>query len=265
MGYSIEVIKTLKKMFHFLGIDVKKVNNRNFDAILKEIFSVIGLDHPILDVGAHNGSSVRRFRSAFGPKPEIFSFEANPELFKLLKQDHSLSANLKVYNNIVCDKNDEIQAFNIHQTSTGSSSMLALDFNTRFAQRRGVTEETISICNVPTISLDFFTSKLPNSRISLLKIDTQGSELDVLNGAIGLLSRSEVDVIEFELITHSGYVGRGGYFEVLNLLDKNGYKLIAISNDSRWAPSGYFDLLKNPELQFDLIFVSPLVFKKIAV
>jgi FkbM family methyltransferase len=259
------MIKILKRVFQLIGIDVKRINNRNFDAILKEIFLVIGLDHPILDVGAHNGSSVRRFRNVFGPKPDIFSFEANPELYKLLKQDLSLSTNLKVYNYIVCDKDGEIQAFNIHQTSTGSSSMLAVDFNTRFAQRRGVSTETISICNVPTISLDFFASKLPTSRISFLKIDTQGSELDVLNGAVGLLARGEIDVIEFELITHSGYVGRGGYFEVLNLLDKNGYKLIAISNDSRWAPSGSFDLLKNPELQFDLIFVSPLVYNKIAV
>jgi len=98
----------------------------------------------------------------------------------------------------------------------------------------------------------------------LLKIDTQGTELEVLKGASNLLSNSAIDVIELELIVADAYESASGTFEVLAFLDSYGYRLLALSNDGRFCQRGHSDILMNPELQFDVIFVSKKVFEQVS-
>ena len=78
-----------------------------------------------------------------------------------------------------------------------------------------------------------------------------------------MLSKSAIDVIEFELIVTDAYETSIGTFEILTYLDSYGYKLVALSNDGRSCNKGFSDILGNSELQFDLIFVSKVIYKNL--
>ena len=93
-------------------------------------------------------------------------------------------------------------------------------------------------------------------KIDYLKIDTQGTELDVLRGAEELLKLQKIDFIEFEIILTPTYLNMPKWSETLNYLLNFDYYLIALSNDGRFFNLGPYDTLLNPELQIDVIFVS---------
>ena len=253
----------INKLIANLGIEVIRRRDRNFDAILSEIFGTLSPPRVIFDIGAHNGSSILRFRKLFGQSAAIHSFEANPNLVKNLLADFGNGQNVKVCDRAVSDVDKELVSFNVHNTSTGSSSLLGVNQDRKFAKRRNISSSTISRTTVETITLDSYILTNNVQSINLLKIDTQGTELRVLRGAKSLLSKSAIDVIEFELIVMDAYETSIGTFEILTYLDSYGYKLVALSNDGRSCNKGFSDILGNSELQFDLIFVSKVIYKNL--
>lgn len=253
----------INKLIANLGIEVIRHRDRNFDAILLEIFGTLSPPRMIFDIGAHNGSSILRFRKLFGQSAAIHSFEVNPKLVKNLLANFGNDQNVKVCDKAVSDVYRELVSFNVHDTSTGSSSLLEVNQDRRFAKRRNISSSTISRTNVETITLDSYALTNNVQSINLLKIDTQGTELGVLRGAKSLLSKSAIDVIEFELIVMDAYKTSIGTYEILTYLDSYGYKLATLSNDGRSSNKGFSDILGNPELQFDLIFVSKEVYKNL--
>jgi hypothetical protein len=124
-------------------------------------------------------------------------------------------------------------------------------------------DSTITPVTVQSVTLDTHVYSSNFDHVDFLKIDTQGTELEVLMGARNLLAKSAIDVIELELMVTEAYESSSGTYEVLTFLDSYGYKLMALSNDGRFCQKGYLDILKNPELQFDLIFVSSRVFEEL--
>ena len=252
----------INKLIANLGIEVIRRRDRNFDAILSEIFGTLS-PRVIFDIGAHNGSSILRFRKLFGQSNVIHSFEVNPNLVKNLLADFGHDQNVRVCDKAVSDIDRELVSFNVHDTSTGSSSLLEVNQDRKFAKRRNISSSTISRITVETTTLDCYALTNNVQSINLLKIDTQGTELRVLRGAKSLLSKSAIDVIEFELIVMDAYETSIGTFEILTYLDSYGYKLVALSNDSRSNNKGFSDILGNPELQFDLIFVSKVIYKNL--
>jgi FkbM family methyltransferase len=247
-----------------IGIEVIRRRERNFDAVLTDLFKKIPNPTFVIDVGAHNGSSISRFKNLFDHSSQIHSFEANPKLVEQLIAQFGNDKKIEIYQNAVSNIDKQPVTFNIHSTSSGSSSLLNVNQNRRFASRRGVSDATISPISVQSITLDSHVNSSDFDHVNFLKIDTQGTELKVLMGAKNLLSRSAIDVIEFELIVTDAYESVNGTFEALSFLDSYGYRLLALSNDGRFCHRGHLDIIKNPELQFDLIFVSSRIFEEIS-
>lgn len=59
-------------------------------------------------------------------------------------------------------------------------------------------KEPAQIVSVPTVTLDTYCTTRGIDRISLLKIDTEGHDIDVIAGAMGLLRRGAIDILQFE-------------------------------------------------------------------
>lgn len=251
-------------MIRVFGIEVVRRRDRNFDVILSELFNLIGIPQLVIDVGAHNGSSINRFKKLFSESASIHSFEANPNLVEYLVAQFGSDKKIEIYLKAVSNVDRQMLTFNVHNTSTGSSSLLKVNQNRRFARRRNLSDATISPITVQSITLDSHVSASSFNHVNLLKIDTQGTELEVLKGARSLLQKSAIDVIELELIVAEAYESASGTFDVLAFLDSYGYRLFALSNDGRFCQRGHSDILKNPELQFDVIFVSKKVFEQVS-
>ena len=253
----------LRKLLGYFNLQLIRKRERNFDQIIKECFDVIqSTAQIVVDVGAHNGSSIERFNSLLN-NPKIYSFEANPNLASSLVERYK-GSKIQVFNMAVGHTKGRLQ-FNVHKTSTGSSSFLDFNPTQKFSTRRELNEQTVEkiIVEVTTLDLNFYTEEFNRKDIDYLKIDTQGTELDVLRGARNLLENQKIKFIELEVITTPAYLNKENWSSVIDYLLSLNYHLVALSNDSRSFNLGAFDVIKNPELQFDCIFTNNNIYKKL--
>jgi len=84
------------------------------------------------------------------------------------------------------------------------------------------------IIRVETLTLDAYCARNGIRAIDILKLDTQGSELAVLRGAVGLLSGGAIGMIRCEVEIFSLYAGQALFHEVAAFLDRYGYKLAGL-------------------------------------
>ena len=186
------------------------------------------------DVGANIG--VYSWKCAASrPFCGIVSFEPDPKNAEAL---HKTSAAWKLrYHKIVeaaVAETNGHAAFHVDDISgaTGSIERDLPKFNTT---HYGVTPETIE---VPTISLDSFLSA--NNPPTIIKIDVEGTEMRVLQGAAALIDKFH-PILLIETFEHRG--------EIFDFLRSRGYQIF--DSDRRTVPT---------EATFNILSVVPAQF-----
>lgn len=137
----------------------------------------------VLDVGAYIGTHSLAFAAAAGPGGRVIAFEAQPDSFALL------------VNNLAVNGAETVEARLGAVGAPGGSATLALpaidirsprSFGSAALADAPATDPGPSVV-VPAISLD----QLGLERCDLVKIDAEGMESAVLEGAIGLLGKTQ--------------------------------------------------------------------------
>jgi hypothetical protein len=88
------------------------------------------------------------------------------------------------------------------------------------------------------------------THIDLLKIDTQGFDLEVLRGAAEMLCRRAIDTLLVEVNFISLYKGQGSFGEVERFLAEKGYGLLTLYEVNRpnfcmrWATACFRPLVQ---------------------
>ncbi len=95
----------------------------------------------------------------------------------------------------------------------------------------------ISTVRVAAADLDGFCRARGIERISILKLDIQGAEAEVLAGAATLLREARIDILFTELCVVPTYTGQTPLWTVLEMLAGYGYHLFDLYNVRR-APTG---------------------------
>ena len=230
-----------------LGKD--KDDNKVFDNIHKHFISE--KTPLIFDVGAHRGESIERFSSLF-PAAEIHAFEPDPEIFKHIDSQHYAGKDIKVHNLGVSSKKGKLTFFRNLKSST--SGFHAVNTDSSWAKNRsarhGVSPEQFTAQNIQvnTIDLDTYMSENSIDHLNILKLDTQGHEDLVLEGAQSALSRAAIDIIETELILGDAYEKSLQFMDIEKFLLPAGYRLYAIDRGG--------NLLQTPSLSLNAIYVS---------
>ena len=158
-----------------------------------------------IDVGGHVGTTSLPYSRLFA---EVIAFEPNPVSYDLFKKNIEINniTNIQVYNKGIYNKNTDCVI-----TKHGSNSGCYY-----------IKESSNSEGNIPTIRLDDITCDKP---VDFIKIDTEGSELFVLQGGYNLISENK-PLINVETNGCSekyfGY-NKERIFEFLNSLD---YKVL---------------------------------------
>jgi FkbM family methyltransferase len=177
----------------------------------------------VVDVGAAGGGVVALLASSM-PFARIYCFEPNRRAFPALESTFSGSS-VEVRWLALASK--EGQATFYESQNALSSSLLPLDeaalaeHPPRF--REGVTQSRSSTVRVSTLDREMASVPLP---IALLKLDVQGSELDVLAGGRTTLQRT--DGVLTELATHRFYKGGCQYHQIDDYLRSAGFRLADI-------------------------------------
>jgi len=198
----------------------------------------------IFDVGAHVGLAATRYRELF-PEAPIHCFEPYPESFALLEAAVGALEPIELHAIALAEAEGEAE-FSVNRNSA-TNSLLASDARAA-VYWRGDTPRTTGTVTVRTATLDGFCAERSIAGIDILKMDVQGGEYEVLEGARGLLEREGIGLIYMELITAPTYVGQHRLREYLELFDAAGYELFDLYNFGRSL---------GRLLQTDVIVVSP--------
>jgi FkbM family methyltransferase len=145
------------------------------------------------DVGANIGGISIAMSRIVGLKGLVYSFEANPFLLPRLKRDLDANGatNVKVINKAVWSKSGELLPFYCDDSYYASASSLI--------NRQQSTTEVF----VETITIDDFCAE---QRITpdLIKIDVEGAEYNVLQGAKYILEKYQpVVILEYSSCSES--------------------------------------------------------------
>lgn len=207
----------IKKLFNKIGFDIIRINRRYGTDPFLDMTRFVNNDQPmIFDVGANNGQTVKKLRQYFH-NCKINSFEPNPNAFEILKQNVSKMNDVHIWNNGLGSITGQITFF---ENSHSDMSSFLKQGETGW----GVEKE--SIAQVTTI--DQFCAEQKIDFVDILKIDTQGFELEILKGAETIISNNGIGLIYLEVIFSKMYDNLPSLGDLYNLLNKKGYKLVSI-------------------------------------
>ncbi len=176
--------------------------------------------HAFLDVGANAGLFSLAVARAC-PQSRVYAFEPTKQTFDLLKKNILLNGLANVYPvNVALSDQDGEAALNINTTDRDGLNTLLPPVHS-FAKVIGT--ETVR-----TMKLDSFLKHEHVGPIGLIKIDVEGAEALVLQGASSLLSQDPAPLILFEC-------WEGRCEVALRLLTDHGYVVSDASHDMKLA------------------------------
>lgn len=194
----------------------------------------------VVDVGANEGQFALRLDSEVSVR--AFCIEPGSSAATRLNAAISPHDDWKLLRAAVTDVAGDASFF-VSQSDIGSSLLRPLAGQTsRWAQ-------TVGVETVPTVRLDDLAESEGWSRIDLLKVDTQGADLSVLQSAGVLLNASFVGGVLIEANFHKMYEQQASFGDIYNYLIERGFflaELFRYYNQHDWL--WYGDALFLPNL-----------------
>jgi FkbM family methyltransferase len=194
----------------------------------------------IVDVGAHEGEFVRLARRVVGFKGPVSSYEPSAASYELLRQRMAGDPMWTGHRMALGAKNSELE-LNVYPESVFNS------FLTPNVLGRGMF--------APELNAGWTTESAPVRRLDdvldlggtlLLKVDTQGFDMQVIEGAAGVLDR--VAAILVEVPIRPIYDDAPDVIDILRQMADWGYELL-----------GLFPVTRDPDyfrvIEFDGVFV----------
>ena len=231
INYNIEFLfekmndkKNLKHQGHPQDLktrifDLKRINK-------KINFNIKG----ILHIGAHLCEELKEYLELGCKKENIIWIEGDKNLIKECKKKDE---NLRLFNYIVSDKDNEEITFNISNNNKGASSSI-LDFGTHTITHPSLKFIEKRNCKTTTIKKIFEIENI-NNDFNFLTLDIQGAELLALKGMGNLLNN--FDYIQTEV--NEVYVYKKCC--LIDELDSYLKKYNFIRLETFWVGKGYGD------------------------
>ena len=193
-------------------------------------------DKIIFDIGCFRGNFTKNFiknEQKLGLKSSFFLFDPNPNVKNYLKLILK-KEKIKYFNLAIDNSNSEKKFYlnNFFEPSGSSLNTMHKD-DKKWKNSRKIFMQMLqpfksikdfTEINVQTQTLDDFCLNTKIENIDVLKIDTEGNELNVLKGAKRLLSENKINVIYTEIIGT-----KKNFFEkeknIINLLNSYNFEL----------------------------------------
>jgi FkbM family methyltransferase len=251
---DMSLYESLRIAINRLGFDVCRVGPERLGRILPlDLDSLAKGPEIIFDVGANTGRAARFYLKHF-PRASVYSFEPFQQSFEALRADGRL-ASVKAFNVALGSKSEEA----ILHSFKGSelNSLLALDSKASTFLGADQLEPRQEV-SVRVSTLDDFCEEHSIRRIDILKIDTQGYDLEVLRGGRDLIASRRVRVIQVEANFVSLYCGQPSFGELVEYLSEAGYGLVGLydiarnpAGDVKWADAVFCQKSASESLEAD--------------
>ncbi|MEI6414555.1 MAG: FkbM family methyltransferase [Pseudomonadota bacterium] len=202
-----------------------------------------GTGRVLVDVGANCGDMTQLFTSTH-PDARILALEPNPEVHAGLSRRFAANHRVRCIHAALSNGNGTTR-FHVNRIPATSSFFPRVTDSRRYFSSEDALDRMIE---VPTLTLDTLARQENLTHIDLLKLDTQGAERVIFEGAAECLSRQMIDVIYTEFFCIPHYQDAPLLHHLWALLDSHGYSLYDLFK----GPHG-----RNGQLRFgDAIFVS---------
>ncbi len=241
------VTSVLTRIFKLLGLEVHRVGGMfsgggdPLDAV-ERLLSTTDVKH-VFDVGAHKGMMVSRLLSDY-PGCVVHAFEADGRSVSHLESKYRSEPSVRVTPKAVSSKSGFIEFYSNSVDST-SSTLPRNAGGRRYYSASAVEKDRIK---VESVALDEYILAENIDRVSLLKIDIQGGEIEAFKGARQALAEQVIEVIVTEGYFVEHYEGAPSFFDISELLLANGYTCFGVYN-TMWAKNGQMRMC-------DAVFVS---------
>jgi len=191
----------------------KAARSRGFDMIhyapWENLFKAFQIDL-IFDVGANMGQTYDSFRWG-GFNGPIWSFEPNPETFRILEHRSGFSWQRRQY-----AISNQAGQFKFYITEDHKACGLQLPLNGQ--------SSVVKEIDVPAMRLDEFCRKEGfTAKNIFLKVDAEGHDLEVIKGAAGTMDRFPLIMAEVSPVPR--YQDESPLHEFVNFINQLGYRL----------------------------------------
>lgn len=193
----------------------------------KSLFSDIRYELPnftprvIFDVGANIGQSARAYKRHF-PSAQIHCFEPAQDTYKTLTSNLSQFGNIQCYRLALSNNSGNARLHN-----TGASAHFFL-----------TTPDDENSEEVQLETIDSFCKDQQIDHIDFLKIDTEGSDFDVLEGALSMIEQKRVSMIQVECSTNKQNTTHEPLQRFQDFMESHGYLLFNFYEPKANWPTG---------------------------
>ena len=212
--------------------DLRQRGFRFKDALRDQVRLLKGEAHTILDVGANVGDAAAQYRAAL-PGAVVHAFEPHPATLEVLRKRFLHDRGVVVHGTALGSAvaGGTLQSF----SNSAINSLLPLSVSGQCFVEGEV--EARNAVAVPITTLDVFVGAERIERIDVLKIDTQGYEMEVLAGGRQTLTDRKVKLIFCEVNFVDIYEGQASYHSLARTLDEFGFSLFDYY-DFRYSADG---------------------------
>jgi FkbM family methyltransferase len=171
----------------------------------------------VVDVGANIGMISIRSAKLVGPTGRVIAIEPNPNIAPFCKENIRLNGleNVTVFQTALGAK-EGVTSFNCDKSDDCS----------RVTDKGGI--------EVPITLLDKVMEIEPTREIDLLKVDVEGYEFVVLEGAVKSLARTRLIYIEVDAANYAVFGRRTG--EMIELLNSHGFDTFVSDDETgKWS------------------------------
>lgn len=188
------------------------------------------------DIGVNHGQTLKKIKEVF-PEAIIHGFEPNAQCFKTLKE--SFNDTSIILNQKAVGAQEGILSFNQYSWDALSSVL----------KRVFTTSHVVDSYDVKVTTVDVYCKAHKIPHIHVLKTDTEGYELRVLEGARQMLEQQKVQFVCVELFFESHFVDQSTAGDIINFLQQHHFKLVRFYEFER-SPEGFAS-------RVDALFMNP--------
>lgn len=182
----------------------------------------------ILDVGANIGNHSLYFSNF---SKQVFSYEPNPNTFELLKFNTKNLSNINIYNIGISNKNEN-KFLNESNFNIGDSAIVSSD------EKEDIEKNNKTLHEISSMKLDDL-EHLSDEKISMIKIDVEQHEYEVMDGASKLIDKNQ-PVLIFE---HNIETSKKQTLKINKFIKEKGYVIYLIKPNFNFFSNKFVKLI----------------------